>query len=316
MDLLTIGDTAIDIYMQVDDKEVVATDTIGGGSEICFVHGSKIPVSHFETSPAGNSLNVGIGCSLLGLTVGIYTELGDDQNADRIIEELKTRKVETKFCRKNKGTPTNVHTVIVSGGERTIFSYHEKRAYSVLGWPEPKWLYYTSLGYGFETFQKELVDYLHKHNKIGVAFNPGTIQMKQGLNSMRNIIEITDILFLNKDEAIKLTGEPGSSLSELHEALHELGAKMTVVTDGRNGSSASDGAELVEIGIYSDDRPITDKTGAGDSFASGFLSAIFYGKSMKEALSWGAINSGNNVKVIGAANGLCTKEEIEKIKFS
>jgi sugar/nucleoside kinase (ribokinase family) len=58
---------------------------------------------------------------------------------------------------------------------------------------------------------------------------------------------------------------------------------------------------------------VLDKTGAGDAFSAGFLSAIFYGKKLKEALAWGVVNSGNEIKEIGSIKGLCTKEQIEKI---
>jgi len=311
MDLLTIGDVSIDLYMKIDEKEVISTSEGDGSAKICFYHGSKIPVSHFETSIAGNSLNVGVGCTRLGLSSEIYTELGDDENGKRVVSELTSLGVDTKHCIVNKGTPTNVHTVVVYGGDRTIFSYHEKRVYKIQKWDEPKWVYYTSLGYGFENFQEELIKYLAARPKIGVAFNPGTIQMKAGVEKLKNFIKISDILFVNTEEAKKLVGD--LTLTELHKQLHLLGPKLSVITDGKNGASASDGETVVEVNSYSDSRPVLDKTGAGDAFSSGFVSAIFYGKKLREALAWGVVNSGNSIKEIGAIKGLCTKEQIEKI---
>jgi len=311
MDLLTIGDVSIDLYMKIDEKEVVSSVDGDSGAQICFYHGSKIPVSHFESSIAGNSLNVGVGCTQLGLKSEIYTELGDDDNAKKVLSGLKELGVDTKHCILNKGTPTNVHTVIVYSGDRTIFSYHEKRSYKIQNWEEPKWIYYTSLGYGFESFQADLIEYIKAHSNVNVAFNPGTIQMKEGLEKMKNFIKVTDILFLNTEEAKRLVGD--LPLPELHKELHLLGAKLSVITDGKNGASASDGTEVVEVNSYSDSRLVLDKTGAGDAFSSGFLSAIFYKKSLKRALAWGVVNSGNSIKEIGAIKGLCNKDEIEKI---
>jgi pseudouridine kinase len=311
MDLLTIGDVSIDLYMKIDEKEVISSVEGDGGAKICFTHGSKIPVSHFETSIAGNSLNVGVGCASLGLKPEIYTELGDDDNGKRVVSELRPLGVGTNHCVVNKGTPTNVHAVIVYGGDRTIFSYHEKRTYKIQNWDVPKWVYYTSLGYGFENFQKELIGYIKGHKNIGVAFNPGTIQMKAGIEKVKDFISVSDILFVNTEEAKKLVG--GLPLTELHKQLHLLGAKLSVITDGKNGASASDGENVIEVNSYSDSRPVLDKTGAGDAFSAGFLSAIFYGKKLKEALAWGVVNSGNEIKKIGSIKGLCTKEQIEKI---
>jgi len=299
------------LYMKVDEKEVVSSTGKGGQPAICFNHGSKIPVSHFETSVAGNPVNVAIGCKYLGMKTAVYTELGDDENGNRVISELESLGVDTTFCHKNQGAPTNVHTVIVCGGDRTIFSYHDKRNYQILNWGKPKWIYYTSLAQGFEKFQKQLVEYIKKNKEIGVAFNPGTLQMKAGIEALKNFIEITDVLFLNTEEAKRLVGD--AALTKLHKDLHELGAKVTVITDGVNGASVSEGNEVIKVSAYSDERPVVDKTGAGDAFSSGFLSAIFYGKNLREALTWGVVNAGNAIKEIGAIKRLCTKEEIEKI---
>ncbi len=313
IDLLTIGDVDIDLYMKIADNNELAASDKAGNPRICFYHGSKIPVEHFETSIAGNSLNVGVSCQLLGLQTSIYTELGDDSNGERIVSELKTLGVDTKYCLKNPGSPTNVHTVIVYGGERTIFSYHEKRNYRVLDWEKPKWIYYSSMGYGFEEFQKQFIQYLASPagKNIGVAFNPGTYQLKTGLESFKEFLKYTDILFLNVEEAKQIVGD--YEIPKLHEGLHKLGVKMSVITEAANGASASDGNETLNVPIYSDSRPVLDKTGAGDSFAAGFLAAITYGKDMHEALLWGTVNSGANVKVIGATKGVLTKAQIEEV---
>src|SRR3972149_1326151 len=201
-DLLTIGDVSIDLYMLIDSKDIVTDNS--AAPKICFYHGSKVQVEKFSTSAAGNACHVAVGCKLLGLNTSIYTELGDDQNADRFIEEFKHYGIETKYCIKNKTSPTNVHAVVVFGGERTIFTYHEKRNYKLYSWESPKWIFYSSLAKGFEPFQKELVAYIKKSasnstaGKIGVAFNPGTLQLKSGLENLTDILSVTDILFVNK----------------------------------------------------------------------------------------------------------------------
>ena len=312
VDILTIGDTTIDLYMRIGLDSNLPNIGEDSSPKICFYHGSKIPVEQFSTSIAGNSLNVAFGTTHLGLRTSIYTELGDDPNADKIIGGLKEIGVDTTFCVKNKGTPTNVNSVIVYGGDRTIFSYHEKRNYNIQVWEKPKWIYYTSMGYGFESFQMDLIEYIEKNNDIGVVFNPGTIQMKAGLESFRNFLKVTDIFFVNKEEAQILVGQ-AEPLDKLHVNLRKLGPSLTVITDGKNGASAFDGENLVTVNAYSDERPVIDKTGAGDAFASGFVAAIFYGKKLKEALAWGVVNAGNSIKEIGSINGLCTKEEIEEI---
>ncbi|KKS21673.1 MAG: hypothetical protein UU80_C0023G0006 [candidate division WWE3 bacterium GW2011_GWA1_41_8] len=310
IDILTIGDSCIDQLMRIDDGSA-QEESIGGSREICFIHGTKIPVQTFEISIAGNAVNVAVGTSRLGLKTYVYSEIGDDMNADKVISELKAHGVNTNYCIRNKGTLTDIHPIIVYGNDRTIFIYHAPRQYKVQKWPVPKWLYYSSIGRDFEAFQDVLINYVKQNPSIGVAFNPGTFHIKAGLDSIRNFLSVTHILLLNKEEAQGLVGE--NPLEDLHQKLRGLGPKMTVITDGENGSSASDGNEFVQTPIFNREQTIVDKTGAGDAYSSGFLSAIYHNKPLKEAIVWGSINSSSVIRKVGAINGLNTKEELENL---
>jgi len=213
----------------------------------------------------------------------------------------------------NKDKKTDVHPIIIYRGERTIFSYHEKFNYKIRNWQKTNWIYYTSLAENFPPFQAELVEYVKK-NHVGVIVNPGTIQMKMGVHALGNILIKTDILIVNREEALALTGcASNSNIFEIHKKLQALGPKLTVVTDGTNGATAKDtNGEFVQQGIYDNGEPVVDRTGAGDAFSSGFIAAITHNKSLKEAVAWGVVNAGSRVRVIGASNGLLTKEEMEK----
>lgn len=327
LDVLTIGDVSIDLYMKVEGQEITE-DKDPEHPKICFYHGSKIPVKTLKSNIAGNSINVAIGVKALGLETAVYTEMGADENADRIEKELAQNGIYTHLLSKNEGSQTGLHPVIVYGGERTIFSHHEKRSYSIDKITDytkkcstPKWIYYTSISPGFENFQKELAECLANHPKIGVAFNPGTYHMKSGVDTLKNILEVTHVLFVNLEEAERLTKKtqhPAGSrepanLEELHKDLQKLGPKVTIITDGVNGASGHDGAKLVKIPAYKLDEPVLDKTGAGDSFATGVLAALNYNKNLKTALVWGAINSSYVIREIGAIHGLKAKDEMEKL---
>ena len=307
-DLLTIGDVCIDEYLKVDDAQVIC-DIDKKQCKICFDYSGKIPVKKFSAGIAGNSSNVAVGCARLSLACAIYTETGDDANADKFITEYKKLDINTEFFMRNSGRPTNVHQIIVYEGERPILAYHEHFDYKMKNWGNPKWLYYTSLPQNFAGFQTQLVTFLKKNPQIGVAFNPGTYHLKADIAALSNILEVTHILFVNKEEAKKLGAKGG--ILETHMKLQQLGPKLTVLTDGANGSSVYDGKELVELGILAGDIKVVDKTGAGDAHSSGFLAAIFYGKSLPEALKWGTINAAGIVENVGSINGLKTREEME-----
>lgn len=308
MDILTIGHSTIDIYMRLQSNNTT-TSLIQEGTKMCFYHGSKIPVEKVDINPGGNALHVAVGTAKLGLKSKIYTELGDDEYTTKTIKTLKEYKVDTTLCMRNRGKRNNISTVIVQGGDRTIFSYHEPLEYTLKDWGTPKMVYYTSIPDGYQNFQLELITFLKQNPKTILAFNPGSTHLKNGLSTFKNILEATDIVFLNKEEASNITKE--TQLNSIHKKLQTMGPKLTVITDGEKGASASAKGEIVGVTAYKTGLPLLDRTGAGDAFASGFLSAIHYHKPLEEALIWGAVNSGHVITQIGALTGLLDKKTME-----
>jgi len=338
-DAVLISDVSIDEFLKVDDA-LVMCDIKERECKICFEYADKIPVAEYRASLGGNSANVAAGMAKLGLNVSVYSEIGSDLNGERFPRELKERGVDISLLAKNLNQ-TDIHSIIVYKGERTIFSYHGPKNYKIQNWGEPKWIYYSSLPKQFEPFQQQLVDYLKGYPKILTAFNPGVYHFKAGYKAYAPFLQITDLLFVNKEEALRILEQSGRvarnscpvpsgsaeraengctgmlrdrtrSTTDLHKALQKLGPKMTVITDAENGASASDGVNFAESDIVEINKPIVDKTGAGDAFASGFLSALIYGKSLNDALRWGLTNSSSCIREIGPMNGILTKKEIEK----
>lgn len=314
-DAILISDVSIDEFLQVDEA-LVMCDLNHKDCKICFDYAEKIPVSEFRTSLGGNSANVAAGMAKLGLNVSVYSEIGNDANGDRFIHELKERGVDNSLLVQSHGE-TDIHSIIIYKGERTILSYHRPKNYNIQDWEEPKWIYYSSLPKSFESFQKRLIDYLMTHLKILAAFNPGVYHFKAGFKAYEPFLKITDLLFVNREEAFRILEQASVKTTTkisnegLHKKLQKLGPKMTVITDAQNGASVSDGVNFIESGAVEGDKPVVDKTGAGDAFASGFLSALIYGKDLKTALKWGLSNSSACIREIGPMNGILTKEEME-----
>ncbi len=323
-DAILIGDVSIDEFLRVDDAQVIC-DLNDRDCKICFDYAEKIPVAEFRTSLGGNSANVAAGMARLGLNVAVYSEIGNDANGARFVRELKERGVDTSLLVQNEGE-TDIHSIIIYKGERTILSYHRPKNYHLQNWQEPKWLYYSSLPQGFEDFQKTLVDYLSAHPKVLTAFNPGVYHFKAGFQAYAPFLKVTDVLFVNKDEALRILQQADDGtedslphkqidgnkmVKDLHQDLQKLGPKMTIITDAENGASVCSGDGYYESGIYEIDKPIVDKTGAGDAFASGFLSAIVHGKPIDQALRWGLKNSSACIREVGPMNGLLSIKELE-----
>jgi len=103
------------------------------------------------------------------------------------------------------------------------------------------------------------------------------------------------------------------NVEKLHEKLHALGPKLTIITLGDGGSSAHDGQKMVTRDIYTKGENVVDKTGAGDSYATGFIAALHYKKPLEVAMEWGSINSSHVIRKVGAIKGLLNKKQIEAL---
>lgn len=318
INLLTIGDVAIDQYMEIDDATVVEKDDV---KLLQLLYGGKIPVETYRATIAGNSCNVAITANKLGLKSCVFTSIGNDPNGNKFVETFTKAGINTELCLIDETTPTNVHTIISFESERTILSHHPKRHYKItdlLTWINkngyPDWLYYTSMPPNFKDFQNDLITYIKSNHRMGVCFNPGSFHIKEGVAAIRQFLSVTDILFVNLEEAQFILQTDSTDVEDLHDILHTMGPKITVITDSVNGSSAFDGNKLEKIGVFLHDKKIVDKTGAGDSFAASFLSALHHQKSIKDALIWGSINSASVITRIGSIHGQLTLEEMNNLE--
>ena len=313
-DIISIGDCVVDAFMFINDFEI-RCDVDKENCKLCVNYADKVPVEKFKLCSAGNANNNAVGSARLGLKTAIYTEIGEDNNGKMIVDSLRKEGISLDFVNLNKGANTNLHSVISYQGERTIFVYHEKRDYKLPKFEEaPKWIYYTSLAEGFEPFQEELVGYLAANPSVKLGFNPATFHLKAGLEVLRNIIKLTEVIFVNKEEAKRLLGideKKHMSFEDLHKEIAKLGVKISVITDGPKGSTVYDSKAFYQLGLY--DVPIVERTGVGDSFATAFIAALFYGKGIEEALKWGTVESSGVIQKIGPQEGLMTKAELDAI---
>lgn len=313
-DLLSIGDASIDTYMTPMESETVCKlDT--EQCLICFSYGDKIPVKNLEFSVGGNAANNSVGAKRLGVNTGIVLTLGDDSTGNMIVDKLRAEGVDLTYVIQQPETASNYSTVVNYSGERTILVYHAPRSYEFpVQLPVTPWVYLTSMGESFRPFYNHVSDWLKKNSSIKLAFNPGSWQLREGIESYRDIVAGTYVIYVNREEAAKLTNFEGDSTGKERDlliALNKLGPKISIVTDGGRGSFAYDSinGKFFKVGVLPVDP--FERTGAGDAFGSGSLSALIHGKSLDEALLWGTINSASVIGYTGPQKGLLKLEEID-----
>jgi sugar/nucleoside kinase (ribokinase family) len=310
IDVIVIGDCCFDTFIQIQQAKLLKLKK-QENQLLCLDYGSKIPIDKIETSIGGNAANVSVSLNKLGLKVGIYTILGDDEKREEIYQKLKKEKINVKFIKKEKNSKTNCSFLINFQNDRTALVYHYPRKYSLPKLDKTNWIYLTSVGENNEKLHQQIID-LIKNKKIKLVFNPGTYQLKIGFKKLEKIFKLTTILIVNKKEAQFLIKEAINKdveeNNELLKILKNYGPKIVVITQGRNGACVHDEKKYFKMLALSGSG--VDVTGAGDSFASAFLAGFIYQKDVKQALKWGIINSASVIRKIGAQNGLLKKTEI------
>ena len=169
------------------------------------------------------------------------------------------------------------------------------------------------MGETYRPFYNHLADWLAQNPDIKLAFNPGTWQIKAGVEGVAQILARTQVLYVNREETEKYVNMPDShgKEKELLTAAAKLGPKIVIVTDGPEGSYVYDSTQnkFLKTGIYPQD--CLERTGAGDAFGSGFMAAIIKEKSLEEAILWGTVNSASVISFVGAQKGLLREAEID-----
>ncbi len=311
-DLLSIGDASIDTFFTPLDTETLCTID-KKQCLIAFSYGDKIPVKNLEFMVGGNAANNAVGTKRLGVSSAIVLTLGDDNVGNLIVEKIKSEGVDMTYVIQQPATMSNYSTVINYQGERTIFVYHAPRSYEFpVQLPATPWVYLTSMGEQFRPFYNHLTDWLKKNTSVKLAFNPGSWQLRSGLEAIKEIMSLVYVIFVNREEAEKLTGFTESSGRErdLLLSLQKLGPKICIITDGDRGAFAFDSinGKFMKVGILPVDA--YERTGAGDAFGSGTLSALMHGKTLEEALLWGTSNSASVIGYTGPQKGLLKLDEI------
>ncbi len=307
-DIISIGDSTIDTIVEVNNAAV--TCRVDNDCYLKLKFPSKIPVDTIAQKVAGNSINNAIGMARLGFKTGFHTILGGDMSGKTIMKELKEENVDTRYVEILKKGQSNASTVINYHGDRTILVYHAPRKYRLPKLAKTNWMYYSSIGEDHKKYNKQIINYIKKCGaKMG--YNPGTYQFLEGVGEIKKVCAVTHVLFLNVQEAHKLVGNKKDTKSLLR-ALYRLGPKIAVITDGENGSFVFDGVNYWKMGIYKKVKAI-ERTGAGDSYAVGFMSALMDDKDIPEAMLRGNLNSSSVISKIGPQDGLLTRSGLQRM---
>jgi ribokinase len=313
-EVVSIGDIVTDAFIKLFEDEAITYQN-DKGKWLAMPFGTKIPYDLVNViEGVGNAANAAVAFARLDMASAFVTNVGGDQFGKDMIAALEKNHVDTRFVRINPDKVSNYHYVLWYKAERTILIKHEEYDYH---WPHlhpaetPKWVYFSSISEHAIPYHDQVADWLEQNPNVKMAFQPGTFQMEAGTERLNRIYARTEVLILNREEAVLVGKGKYEDLHDLFNHLHALGPKIVVITDGPAGAYASDGTNRFQMPLYPDPAPPVDRTGAGDAFASTFVAALMKGNSIEGALQWAPINSMSVVQNVGAQSGLLNEKEIE-----
>lgn len=311
LDFLAIGDIVTDAFIKINEAKVRDQKD---GPELCLGFGNKLPYESVTIIPAvGNSGNAASAAARLGLKTALISNIGNDQIGRDSVSTLKKNGVQTGLIEKHKKIPSNYHFVLWYGDDRTILIKHEKFPYRLPKFPDPKWIYLSSLGEDSLDFHQQIAKYLRNNPQVKLAFQPGTYQIKMGANKLASLYCRTEVLQCNRQEAQKILKTKATNIKKLLSGLRQLGPRIAIITDGKQGAYAQDeNGQNYFMPTFPDPKPPIERTGAGDSFSATVISALIMGQPLNEALRWGPINSMSVIQQIGAQAGLLSLPKLKK----
>jgi len=309
--VICIGSGAKDIFFPTAEAKII--DNLGDPEVkqlMAFEYGAKYQIDDRYEAPGGCAANEAQGLSRLGIEVACYCRVGNDLEGQWVKENLEKEKVDTSFIQTDGKYKTDLSFILVNekDGDRTIFFNRDaNEKLEIKDDIEAEYVFTSALNGDWQGNMDKIVAQAKAKN-IKLVVSPGQANLKGGREKIVEFVKNAEILICNRDEAIEIIGGGSDEIKRFFTELGNLGPKIIVITDGKNGAYAGSGTEIFFAPALQE-KPV-DLTGAGDAFGAAFLAAIIKGKNIGEALKWGIANGGSVVKFYGAQKGLLNEDQM------
>ncbi|MEX0932132.1 MAG: carbohydrate kinase family protein [Candidatus Saccharimonadales bacterium] len=268
-----------------------------------FPLGEKLELENVTFSTGGGATNAAVTFARHGFDTTLLAKIGKDPAATAITSDMQDEGVNTAMVAVDGMLTTGYSTLLLSpSGERTalVFRGASERLEADnfdLNSFDTNWLYITSLGGNMALLEAAIEWAIEKD--IKVAIDPGSDELKHP-EELREMLSGVTLVKGNIEEMGKLFGgkKPKDILKEAAEY-----TDYAIVTDGPNGSWATDSKKVYKAGMYEAVK-VADRTGAGDAFGSGFVAVLASGGDIEKALTFGSANSTSVVQYVGAKKGI------------
>ncbi|MBU1164743.1 carbohydrate kinase family protein [Patescibacteria group bacterium] len=330
-DVITIGGVVRDLsFWSKAGRFFNTPQDLTAQKYLAFEYGAKVGIDEAFITFGGGASNSATTFAKLGLKTAVLTRVGDDTDGESIIDNLSQNKVNTSLVQKDKQKPSGFSFILSTDKkerDHVVFAFRGASEnieidHNTLKGISSQWFYITSLrGEGWKKLLTNAFS-IAREKRIKIAWNPGSTQLQAGKKVLEKLIKQTEVLILNKDEAIELalSGLSFGRKTPTHlnkplyllNILKDWGPKIVVITDGKKGAYAYEGKKIIKVLPLN--RKVVDTTGVGDAFGSGFITSLIYKPGdIKEALRWANLNSNTVVTQPGAQGGILTKNQMHTL---
>lgn len=247
-------------------------------------------------SGGGSAANTIYALAKAGFSCGFVGKVGKDSVGDLLLQELQDVGVDTSnIARAGKSgvccillDENGERSVLVLPGTNDSLPAQEVDLQYI---NQAKILHATSFigETSFQTQKKIILE-----TKIPVSFDPGEPYADKGWNELLPVLKKTWIFFATHKEIKLITGQ--NIKKGLHTIL-DAGAKIAVGKLGRKGSFVISGEQ--EIFIPAVRTKSIDTTGAGDTYAAGFIAGILRGLPLLECGKLGTYFACSSIQGFG-----------------
>jgi sugar/nucleoside kinase (ribokinase family) len=259
--------------------------------------GREVEAKRFEMVLGSASAIFAAGLRRLGHPVSFVGKVGDDFYGGYCRAQLAALGVDTEWVRTTPGVVTGVTLCLSTQRDRAQVTF--PGAIAELGLSDIPFDAFDGFGHlhlSCFALQKRLRPAFSrllagaKRQGLSTSFDPNSSLRGELRKHALRLLPYVDVLFLNEREASELSGKT-SSLAAARELSRR--AACAVVKLGGKGALLARAGEVTTI----PGRKVraVDTTGAGDSFAAGFISAFLAGESdalcLKRGNACGALST-------------------------
>jgi sugar/nucleoside kinase (ribokinase family) len=251
----------------------------------------------------GNAGTTSYTLAKLGIPTFVVTLTGRDAEADAVMARLESAGVDTSRVIRT-GASTSVAICLVNGaGERALLYQLGASAEEFPSFPiEGASHFHLAAVFRMKHLRTAAPEVLRRARELGMSTSVDTQWDTEGewMKVLAPSLPSTDLLFVNEDEARRLTGH--SDPPAAARTLRNAGARTVCIKLGAKGCVVfGDGFEWIAAGFRVE---AIDSTGAGDCFVAGYLAALQRARSHQDAARFANAVGALSVSQLGATAGI------------